>query len=576
MAGHDLVIRNGSVVDGTGTRAAVVADVGVDGGRITEIGEVATAGRREIDADGLVVAPGWVDIHAHYDAQATWDPEVTPSSWHGVTTAVIGSCGLGVAPVRPGTEEMLVELLDGAKRQTAAVLRAGVDWRWESFGEYLDVLDATPRVLDLAAQVPHSAIRTYVLGDRAYGPATPDEIAQMAFLLEDALAAGAIGFSTSRTTLHRTGRGLVPGSTASPNELFAFADIIGTAGHGVVEMIADHVTADAERELLTGIASRTNQPVTYALGQVAIDAHGWKRALGIATDDADAGFPLVPQVTVRPTGLLFGLQSILHPFMQHPTYQGLRRLPLAEQVARLQDPGVRASLLSEQPDARDMIVLALMSQWHQIFPLGDPPDYEPDPSSSVAAVADRDRRLREEVALDWLLERDGTALLFAPLSGYVQGDHEALRAMISHPATVVGQSNSGAHWQLICDSSMPTSLLTHWVRDRTRGPRLPLEQAVHLQSGRPARLYGLADRGTIALGKRADLNLVDLDGLRLHAPVMVRDLPAGGQRFVQRVDGYRATIVAGAVTFERGEPTGACPGRVVRAGRRSSPTDSRS
>jgi N-acyl-D-amino-acid deacylase len=563
---HELVIRGGTVVDGTGA-AAVTADVAVDGGRITAIGEVDERGAREIDADGLVVAPGWVDIHTHYDGQVTWDPDLTPSSWHGVTTVVMGNCGVGFAPVRPGAEGFLIELMEGVEDIPGTALHEGIAWDWESFPEYLDALDKTPRAIDVAAQVPHAALRAYVMGERAHDQdATPDDIEAMSRLAEEGLRAGACGVSTSRTILHSSKHGLVPGTNAAPDELLALGDAIGRAGHGVFQLVSDHQGGAGDRAWLVDLVDRTGGTATYALAQAGFAPDAFRDALAAATEDKAAGRRIIPQVSCRPTGMLFGLQSSLHPFSTHPTYRQLADLPLAERVARLRRPEVRAALLADEPATRNPIALGLMQRWEQIFPLGDPPDYEPPASASIAGVAARDGRSPQEVALDWLLEQEGRAFLFAPLASYADHDHEAIREMMTHPATTLGLSDGGAHCGLICDVSMPTYLLTHWVKGRTRGERLGLEQAISLQTSRTAAAYGFTDRGTLAPGRRADINLIDLDGMALGAPEMVFDLPAGGRRLIQRADGYVATIVAGTVTYERGEPTGERPGRLVRFG----------
>jgi len=566
---HDLVIRSGTVVDGTGA-PPVVADVAVDEGRVTAVGKVDGQGHREVDADGLLVTPGWVDIHTHYDGQVTWDPDVTPSNWHGVTTVVMGNCGVGFAPVRPGAQTFLIELMEGVEDIPGTALHEGIDWQWESFPEYLDALDRQPRALDIAAQVPHAAVRAYVMGDRAHEDATPADIEAMAALVGDGLTAGAAGFTTSRTILHSSKHGLVPGTSAATDELIAISDALGEVGHGVVEIVSDDPAGATERAWMVEVARRTGATVTYTLAQTPFNPEGYRGALADADALAGEGLRIVPQVSCRPTGMLFGLQSSLHPFITHPAYRAVAGLPLAERVARLRQPELRAQLLSEQPGTENAIARALMSRWEQIFPLGDPPDYEPSGDRSVAAVAAREGRTPDDVVLDWLLERDGKALLFAPLASYVHQDHEAIREMMTHPRTVLGLSDGGAHCGLICDASMPTFLLTHWVRDRSRGERLPLEQAVHLQTGRTAAVYGMHDRGVIAPGKRADINVIDLDGLRLHAPEMVFDLPAGGRRLVQHVDGYKTTFVAGVATMEDGSPTGERPGRLVRFGRRPS------
>ena len=563
---HDLVIRGATIVDGTGG-PAFQGDVAIDGELITEVGEVDGPAAREIDADGLILAPGWVDIHTHYDGQVTWDPEVTPSSWHGVTTVVMGNCGVGFAPVRRDGQDFLIELMEGVEDIPGTALHEGMDWQWESFPEYLDALDATPRVLDIAAQIPHAALRAYVLGDRAHDDATDEEVSMMAKLVAEALDAGAAGFSTSRTILHRSKHGLVPGTAAPADELLAIGDAMATSGHGVFQLISDTISGPEERAWVVDLARRTGLTVTYSLSQTPFAPTGYRDSLADAETLAAEGVSIIPQVACRPTGMLFGLQSSLHPFTTHPTYRRLADLPLPERVAQLRTTAVREALFAEEPSTASPIARGLMQRWNQIFPLGDPPDYEPPAEASIASVAERTGRDPQDVALEWLLERDGEALLFAPLSGYVDSNHDALLEMMVHPNTVLGLSDGGAHCGLICDVSMPTSLLTHWVRDRSRGEKLSLELAVHLQTGRTAATYGFHDRGVIAVGKRADINLIDLEGMRLHAPEMAFDLPAGGRRLIQRVDGYRVTLVAGQVTMEDGVPTGARPGRLVRFGR---------
>ena len=562
---HDLVIRGADVVDGTGGDR-FSGDVAVDDGVITEIGRVEGRGRAELDADGRMLAPGWVDVHTHYDGQATWDPEMTPSSWHGVTTVVMGNCGVGFAPVRRGGEGFLIELMEGVEDIPGTALHEGIDWAWESFAEYLDALAATPRVLDVLAQVPHAAVRAYVMDGRAHEDATPDDVERMREVVAEAVRAGAAGFSTSRTFLHRSRHGLVPGTTAPESELRALADGVAQGGGAVFQLISDNVSGAAGQALVAELARRSNGPVTYSLAQAPPDVEAYRDALGEADRLAGAGLDVVPQVADRPTGMLFGLQSSLHPFITHPTYRRLADLPLDERVARLSEEATRARLLAEEPGTHNPVARMLISRWDAIFRLGDPPDYEPHPAASVAGTAARQGRRPEEVALDWLLEAGGRALLFAPLANYFHGNHDAILEMMTHPRAVLGLGDGGAHCGLICDASMTTYVLTHWTRDRSRGRRIPVETAVALQTSRPASLYGLADRGTITVGRRADLNLIDYDDLRLHVPEMVFDLPAGGRRLVQRVDGYAATWVAGVQTFAGGEPTGDLPGRLVRGG----------
>jgi N-acyl-D-aspartate/D-glutamate deacylase len=565
---HDIVIRNAKVVDGTGA-PAFAGDVAIDGERITAVvprGEhdsTPATGRREIDADGRLLTPGWIDIHTHYDGQATWDPEMTPSSWHGATTVVMGNCGVGFAPVRRGDEGFLIELMEGVEDIPGSALHEGIDWQWDSFPSYLDALASMPRVLDVAAQVPHAAVRAYVLGERAHEAATADEIGEMARVVREAMEAGAAGFTTSRTILHRSKHGLVPGTVAPADELRAIADAMGEVGRGVFQLISDQHAIEPERSLIGELARRAGVPVTLSLAQGDHAPEAYRQALADAAGWAREGLRVAPQVASRPVGMLFGLRSSLHPFITHPTYRRLADLPLDERVAQLRRPEVRERLLGEQPGTDNPIAIMLISRWHQIFPLGAVPDYEPPPSASAAAVAAQRGVTPQEVVLDWMLAGDGEAFLFAPLANYAAGNLDPVLEMMTHPSTVVGLGDGGAHCGLICDASMTTYLLTHWVRDRD-GERLGLEQAVRMQTADNAALYGITDRGVVAVGMRADLNVVDLDALSIAAPEMVFDLPAQGRRLVQRATGYDATIVAGQVTFERGEPTGARPGGVVR------------
>jgi N-acyl-D-amino-acid deacylase len=562
----DLIIRGGLVVDGTGAPAAH-NDVCVSDGVVAEVAPAGTldaAGARIVDATDLLVTPGWVDIHTHYDGQVTWDPEVSPSSWHGITTVVMGNCGVGFAPRRPGGEQFLIELMEGVEDIPGSALAEGIDWQWESFPEYLDAVDRMPRVLDVAAMMPHAALRAYVMGERAHEQPTVDEIATMAQLTEEALRAGAVGFSTSRTILHRSKHGLVPGTHAVPDELLAIGEVIGRVGPRVIELVGDEAVGETEQVWMRALAS-IGATVTFAMAQSGSDPYAFREVLDRMGAAQAEGLNIVPQVANRPTGMLFGFQSSLHPFITHPTYKAIADLPLAVRIARLNEPETRAALLADKPSATNRIGLALMSRYHQFFPLGNPVDYEPHPSTSAAAVAAATGRSPEEVMLDWMLADDGKALIFAPLASYMQGNHDAIREMITHPSTVLGLSDGGAHCGLICDASMPSYLLSHWVRDRHRGERIGLEDAVARQTSRTASVFGLNDRGALTVGKRADINLINLDSLQIAPPEMVFDLPAGGRRLIQKVAGYEATFVAGVQTFAQGHPTGDRPGRLVRA-----------
>ncbi len=563
---HDLVIRGGTLVDGTG-RERFTGDVAIDGDRITRVGGRAGPGRREIDADGLLVTPGFVDIHTHYDGQATWDPHLTPSSWHGVTTLVMGNCGVGFAPARPDRHEWLIGLMEGVEDIPGTALAEGIRWEWEGFAEYLDALERMARVVDVGAQVPHGAVRAYVMGERGARnePATSEEIERMAGIVREAIAAGALGFSTSRTLLHRAIDGEpVPGTFASEDELLGIGRGMAAGGGGVFELASDLAPEGPEIEWMAKLARETGCPVTFACLQNDQDPEQWRRLLAAAEDAHANGAPVRPQVAGRPTGLLLGLETTFHPFGAHPAYQEIAHLPLPERVARLRDPEVRRRILEDRPQHEMPVALFIAQSFHKLFPLGDPPDYEPPAEASVAARAAREGRTPQEVVYDLLLERDGRALLYFPLLNYANGDFEAIRAMLEHPLAVLGLSDGGAHCGIICDASMPTYMLQYWVRDRERGPRLGLEEVVRHQTRRTAELYGLLDRGLLEPGHRADLNLIDLENLALDAPEVVYDLPAGGRRLIQRPRGYRATIQSGRVTFEAGEPTGELPGRLLR------------
>ena len=563
---HDLVIRNGKIVDGSGA-PAFTGDVAIDNGVITNVGGKAGTARREIDATGLLVTPGWVDIHTHYDGQVTWDPYLSPSSWHGVTTIVMGNCGVGFAPVQPGKQEFLIGLMEGVEDIPGAALSEGIKFNWESFPEYMNAIEKMPRVLDVGAQIPHGSLRTYVMGERGARneEATPDDIATMAALVRDSLRAGALGFTTSRTMLHRAkNKDLVPGTFASEAELLGIGRAMGEVGHGVFEMASDMVGADATMEWMIKLSTETGLPITFAMAQTDNQPDAFRHVLErVRTYNAN-GAHLVPQIPGRPTGMLMGLQSSLHPFITHPSYREIAHLPLDERVATMRDPQFRARILAEEPSVKDRVTLYLITNFAKYFALGDPPNYEPERETSVAARAARQGRPAAELTYDLMLERDGRELLYMPFANYSDYNFDALREMLTDPITALGLSDGGAHCGLICDASMPSYLLTHWVRDRTRGERLPIELAVKRQTSDTAKFYGLKDRGVLAPGMKADVNVIDLDGLRLHPPEMVFDLPAGGRRLVQHVDGYKYTVVSGEVTFEDGKQTGAMPGKLIR------------
>jgi N-acyl-D-amino-acid deacylase len=563
---HDLVIRGGTVVDGSGA-APSEADVAIDGGRVSAVEENAGRGREEIDARGHLVAPGWVDIHTHYDGQVTWDPYLSPSCWHGVTTVVMGNCGVGFAPAKPERRQWLIGLMEGVEDIPGTALADGIRWAWESFPEYLDALEGMPRALDVAAHVPHGAVRAYVMDERGARnePATVEDIRAMAAIVREGLAAGAVGFSTSRTLLHRAIDGEpVPGTYAAEDELLGIGRVMGELGHGVFEIASDMSPEEPELAWMEKLSLETGRPVTFALLQNDLDPQQWKRLLVATEAAAGRGARVTAQVSARPTGLLMGLTGTFHPFSAYRTYHEIAGLPLAERVARLRDPDFRRRMLEEEVQYENPLLAYVSNTFQKLFVLGDPPSYEPAPEESIAAIASREGRTPREVAYDLLLSRDGRELFYFPLLNYSDFDFEPLREMLLHPQSVFSLSDGGAHCGVICDAGTPTLLLTHWVRDRTRGPRLPLEYVVHRQTRHTAALYGFGDRGLLAPGMLADVNVIDFDALCLRAPEMVYDLPASARRLVQRADGYRATVKSGQVIFRDGEPTGALPGRLLR------------
>ena len=571
---HDLLIRGGTLADGSG-RAVFTADIAVEGGRIVEVGRISAAARRTLDADGLLVTPGFVDVHTHYDGQATWDPLLTPSCWHGVTTAVMGNCGVGFAPMHRDRREFLIQLMEGVEDIPGAVLAEGVDWNWESFPEYLDALAEKPRVMDLGAQLPHAALRYYVMGERgaARETASAEDLQRMAELTEQALRSGALGFTTSRTVLHKTARGeYVPNYGAAARELNAIATGVERAGSGVLQLLSDFEDPDAEFALLTDwIKASGGRPLSFTLLQRFEAPQQWRRLLELIDQAQERGLPVRGQVAPRAVGLLLGLQATLHPFMTKPSYVEIAHLPLAERVTRLRDPVLRAQILAEPfaalPGNIPAFIADVLARLDRVFALGDPPDYEPGPEASVSARAARIGCDPMQLIYDLLLERDGCELLFAPAANYNDCDYEAALTMLRHAHTVVGLGDGGAHCGSICDGSFPTYLLTHWTRDRKRGDLLPLEFAVRRYTRAPAELIGLNDRGLIALGMKADINLIDHANLYLAPPAIVRDLPAGGRRLMQTAKGYVATIVSGEVVIEADQPTGALPGRLLRGAR---------
>jgi N-acyl-D-amino-acid deacylase len=573
----DLLIRGGTIVDGTG-RPSFRGDVAVRDGVVVAVGDHVDGDATEvIDATGLVVTPGFVDVHTHYDGQVTWDPLLDPSASHGVTTVVVGNCGVGFAPVRPGQEEWLVEMMEGVEDIPGTALHEGIKWSWETFPEYLDAIDGTGYAMDVAAFLPHAALRLYVMGERGARneEATPTDIAEMADHVRAAIRAGAIGVSTSRSLNHKTLDGeLVPGTFADSAELVGLAQAMMEAGGGLFEAVPSGETGDdpglilGEIELLAEVSKRTGAPVSFLMVQSTGAPDLWRDQLETVRKANADGARLIPQVAARPGGMLIGAASY-HYLMRRPTLRRLEEtLPHEEFLAELRKPEVKAQILAEADlpidPHRQFESLTERGDvlFMRTFPLGDPPDYEPTPERSIAGLAAAEGRDPWELFYDHIA---GGELMLGAFTNYSQLSQDHLAEMIDHPDTIIGLSDGGAHVKMICDASMPTYLLTHWARDRQRGATLPLEDVVRKQSALTAHAVGLTDRGTIEVGQRADLNVVDLEHLTLHPPYSVDDLPAGGRRVLQPATGYVATIVKGVVTRRHDADTGARPGRLVRA-----------
>ena len=573
MSQVDLVVRGGMVFDGNGGEP-YQADIAIDGDRIVQVGTVTATGREEIDAAGLMVTPGWVDIHTHYDGQMTWDARMTPSSTLGATTIVAGNCGVGFAPARPADHETLIRLMEGVEDIPGAALHEGLSWRWESFGEYLDAVDALPHDIDVAVQVPHGALRVYVMGERGAKrePATADEIQQMRGIVAEAVKAGAIGFSTTRTMVHRTADGdLTPTLGAARAEMIGIAQGLRDAGSGVLQVASDFAEIDEEFALMRELTEVSGQMLSFSLVQADVVPNRWRELLSRLEDAVADGVNIKAQVAGRPVGLMLGLQGSAHPFINRPAFQEIIDKPLAEKVAAMRDPGFRARLIADTPMKGHPFINSLAGQHDRMFELGNPPNYEPEAHESLGARAKTLGVDPYELIYDALIADEGRAFLYFPMHNYTEGSLDNVRTMLDHPDTLSGLSDGGAHVGAICDVSLPTYMLTHWCRDRTRGDQLDLATVIRGQTRDTAEAVGLLDRGVLKPGYRADINVIDFDGLRLKPPHMVYDLPTGARRLMQEADGYVATIKSGQVIYRNGEATGALPGKLVR-GRTSSPT----
>ena len=574
-AQYDLVVRNGTVIDGTGAEPRE-ADVAVQDGRIAAVGRVERAGRQEIDAKGLAVTPGFVDIHTHYDGQVTWDDRFSPSSGHGVTTVLMGNCGVGFAPCRPQDRDTLMKVMEGVEDIPELVMREGVPWNWQSFPDYLEALSNRHCDIDFATQVPHAPLRVFVMGKRGVDrePANASDMAEMAALVEEGLDAGALGFSTSRSLFHRTPDGaLTPTITAGEEELAAIARGMRRVGKGVIQLLDDFADTTAEGAtefaMLRRLVELSGRPLSFTLLDISLYPGRWQTLLKEIERAHRDGLPIRGQVAARPVAVLYGLELSFHPFSTCPSYREVEDLPLDAKLARLRDPAMKAKLLAEQPTYRNPQMLAFMRSAANMFVLGDPPDYTPPAERRLDARAARLGITPLELAYDLLVSGDGRTILFHPGANYTDCSDRNMASMLRHEHTVMALGDGGAHYGLICDASYTTHALTYWTRDR-KGEHWPLPWAIRQLTDVPARAVGLGDRGRLAPGFKADLNVIDLDRLKVSAPRPVRSLPGGGRRLEQKAEGYRATIVNGEVTYRDGDFSGARPGRLVR-GARSGP-----
>ena len=568
MADFDLIIRGGMVHDGLGGAPRIV-DIAVKDGRIAAMGAVSGSATEVISAAGLIVTPGFVDVHTHYDGQSTWENRLAPSSGHGVTSVVMGNCGVGFAPCKPEQRDILVKVMEGVEDVPEVVMTEGLPWNWETFPQYLDALDARSFDVDVAAQLPHSALRVFVMGDRAAGhePPSADDLSQMRRLTAEAIRAGALGVSTSRNMLHRTKAGeLAPSLFSEEDELAALAEGLKDAGRGVFQIIpAPMGDARSEFALMRRLAERSGRPLSYTLIQMpAGDPDAWRQSLEALSAAAKDGLQMRAQVAPRPVGMFYGLDLSFHPFAFHPSYKKIAHLPRTERVARMQDPHFRAQLLSEQPEDTNTVNVKTVKSFQYAYVWGEDANYEPELADRIDQRAKAAGLSVEEYAYDMLLANDGKAIFYQPGANYRERNLDAVREMLGHPQSVVGLADGGAHYGMICDASFPTYFLARWARDASEAQRIALPQAIAALTSEPATLAGLNDRGRLEVGLKADINVIDLDRLKVHVPSVVYDLPAGGRRMRQLADGYVATIVSGKVTYRNGEHTGELPGRLIR------------
>ena len=564
---YDLIIKNGTVYDGTGEKP-FFADVAIKGNKIVAIGDLEESSKEVIDAKGKIVAPGFVDIHTHYDGQVTWDPYLRPSTYHGVTTVVMGNCGVGFSPCKPEERDWLISLMEGVEDIPGTALHEGINWQWESFPEYLDTLEDKPLAIDVGTQIPHGAVRAYVMGQRGIDreEASQEEIEQMSQIVKEAIEAGAFGFSTSRTEKHKDSSGaLTPSITAHKNELVSIAKSLGEIKSGVLQGISDFYDFETEFNIFKEMSESSGRPISITVEQMDQRPDWWHQLLDGIEEAQGEGINMYGQVPPRATGINMGLTATLNPFTFYPSFYELSKQSLEEKVATMKDPAFKEKLLSEDPvSIGNPLVDEITQSFNKMFRLGEPANYEPEPDASFEAIAKKQNISPQEVAYDCLLEKEGKALIYHPLFNYLPGNLDYVERMLNHPYSISGLGDAGAHCGAISDASFPTTLIQHWGRDRKRGKKIPLEKLISMQTLETSRLLGITDRGVLKEGYKADINVIDFENLTLHEPEVLHDLPAGGRRLVQRASGYEYTIVSGQIAFKDGESTGALNGRLIR------------
>ena len=563
---YDLIIKNGLIYDGKGSEP-FEADIGISEDKIVAIGKIEENSIETIDAKGKIVTPGFVDIHTHYDGQVTWDPYLRPSTYHGVTTVVMGNCGVGFSPCKPDQRDWLIGLMEGVEDIPGTALHEGIDWEWESFPEYLDALEKKPLAIDVGTQIPHGAVRAYVMGERGinHEEASEDEINKMKEIVREAVEAGAYGFSTSRTEKHNDVNGkLTPSITAHKTELVEIAKSLGEIDKGVLQGISDFYDFESEFDIFKSMSKESGRPISITVEQQDARPDWWIQLLDGIEDAQSEGIQMFGQVPPRATGILMGLTATLNPFRFHPSYMEIAELPLDERVQIMSDSSFRDRLLGEEGVSINPLVDEIVQSYEKMFKLGEPANYEPDPKDSFQSLSETSNRTAQEIAYDAMLEKEGRALIYHPLFNYQPGDLSLVEKMLKHPYTISGLGDAGAHCGAISDASFPTTLVQHWSRDRDRGEKLPLKTVIKMQTSETASLLGINDRGILEEGYKADINIIDYEKLTLHEPEIINDLPAGGRRLVQKASGYDYTIVSGAVAFIKGEATGVLNGKLIR------------